>query len=207
MLMLTACALSKGKSSKTLGAEQQKATQQMQKAEMLKAKEDLSQERKDLQRIMQKKNEIKTAYRVVPQKKKLDYSPKIFSQAEKLSERDLYAELLNSYNRNDMIRFQSYQRSFMKRFKNSPLADDAIYLSGLLQLSGKQYGPALLDFNQVLNKYPYSNKTTAALYAKGVSLKRMNLNKEAKTVFSQVIKKYPGSPESLRAKAELGTVK
>ena len=155
---------------------------------------------------MQKKGELKVAYKAYPQTKKIDFSPKIFTQAEKMQERDLYAEILNSYNQNDSFRFQSYYRAFMKRFAKSPLADDAVYLSGLLSLSAKQYGPALMSFNQILSKYPYSNKTSSAMYAKGVSLKRMNLSMEAKQVFSQVIKKYPGSPESMRARVELGMV-
>jgi TolA-binding protein len=205
LAMLAACAHSGGKSSKTKAPGLRSEDQNQLR--LLKAHEEMAQDQLDRKRVLRKKNEAQVAYRANPQTKKMDFSPQIFSKAEKLQEKNLYTKLLNSYNQNDSFRFQSYYRSFMKRFGKSPLADDAVYLSGLLSLSAKEYGPALLSFNQILNKYPYSNKTTAAMYAKGVSLKRMNLSAEANQVFSQVIKKYPGSPESLRAKVELRIVK
>lgn len=142
-----------------------------------------------------------------PQNKKAKAPTKIFSQGDKLNERDLYAEILNSYNRNDEVRFQAYYRSFKKRFAKSPLADDATYLNGLAALGNKQYGRALVSFNEILTKYSFSNKTSAAMYAKGITLKRMNLKNESQVVFKNVVKKYSGSPEALRARVELGLVK
>lgn len=142
-----------------------------------------------------------------PQKKVAPIATKIFSEADKMNERDLYAAILNTYNRNDQVRFLAYYRSFKKRFAKSPLADEATYLNGLYALSEKQYGKALVSFNEILTKYSFSNKTTAAMYAKGITLKRMNLKNESQVVFRTVLKKYSGSPEALRARVELGLVK
>lgn len=201
--LLAACAVSPNKKAKSssLSAKDGKT------AETLRAKQESLQDRKDRNRILQKKNELNLAMRAVPQRKKIEFSPQVFTEANKLGERDLYAELLNSYNRNDVIRFQSYYRSFKSRFSKGALADDAIYLNGMFALSDKQYGDALLAFNEIINKYSFSNKATAATYAKGVVLKRMNLTDASEQVFKKVIKKYPGSPEALRARVELGQVK
>lgn len=201
--MLGACATSPGKKVKTSAM----AAQDRNLAELQKYREEERQDRKDRARVLNKKNEMNVAFKAVPQRKKLEFSPKLLAQADTMRDKDLYAELLNAYNANDILKFQSYYKSFSKRFLKSPLADDAIYLNGMFALTEKEYGKALIAFNQIQDKYPFSNKSTAAIYAKGVCLKRMNLKDESKEVFVKLIKKYPGSPEALRAKVELGQVK
>ncbi len=121
----------------------------------------------------------------------------------KMSEGDLYAELVRSYDMNNEIRFFSRYQAFMRKYAQGPLADDAMYLAGLFSLSNKNYGPSLKYFNLILKQYPSSNKTSSALFGKGVALKKMNLVEESKLVLAEVQKKFPGSPEALRADGEL----
>jgi TolA-binding protein len=169
--------------------------------------EEAKQDQKDRNRILYKKSQLegnersKTAAQVHPQNQRIELiNP---SQSIAKNDKELYAELVGSYDRNDEIAFFSRFQTFSAKYAKSPLADDAIYLAGLMSLSNKNYGPALRYFNQVLQKYPLSNKSASALFAKGVTLKKMNLNDESRKVFAKVGKVYPGSPEALRARNEM----
>jgi TolA-binding protein len=141
-----------------------------------------------------------------PQNKRIEMSaPNVDNKS--LSEKDLYAEVLGSYERNNMIAFASRFQAFQQRFAKSSLMDDAIHLAGLMALSNRDYGQALKHFNQVLKKYPLSNKASASMYAKGITLKKMNLTDESRQVFAKVRQAYPGGPEALRAETELKLLK
>lgn len=141
-----------------------------------------------------------------PQNKKIKLAP-ISAADLKLSERDMYAELLTAYDNNNQMAFSKYYRAFLKKFPKGVLADDAIYLSALLNLSNKNYGLALKEFNNVITKYPTSNKKVSSLFGKGIALKKMNLNEQAVKALAQVRKQFPGSPEAMRAQVELKMMK
>lgn len=207
--LFTACALN-SKGVKPAARKNEAVTKMPQVAELdkkLKAKEERQQDSKDMQRILAKKAKMdssEVAIRATPQVKKITVEPIQMPKATtKLSDRDLYAELLKAYDLNNEISFFSKYQAFMSNYSDSALADDAIYLAGLMSLANRNYGPSLKYFNAILNKYSMSNKASSALYAKAVALKKMNLTEEAGQSFFMVMKKYPGSPEAMRAEAEM----
>lgn len=122
---------------------------------------------------------------------------------KKLKEEDLYAEIITAYRNNNNLAMKSNSQTFLKRFKQSHFADNVIYLQGKMALQNKNYAEALRHFQKVTKGYPYGNKVVSAEFSKGVTYKQLNLVPEAKKVFKEVISKYPGSPESFRAEAEL----
>lgn len=121
----------------------------------------------------------------------------------KMDEKKLYSELMTKFDQNDELGFQSRYQAFKSSYPKSALMDDVVYTSGLLKLANKNYGQALVEFNTVLKRYPRSNRAVSSQFAKGVVLKRMNLNDQAMNSFQLVKKTYPGSPEALRAENEL----
>ncbi len=194
-----------------------KSPQVLEVEKKLKAREEAMQDQKDRNRVLQKKNQSGSSGIVFnsrpdskmnsakrkPAMKNVDVGPVVPAAEVKLSDRDLYAELLKMYDLNNEIAFFSRYQAFMRTYPQSALADDAAYLAGLMSLSNKNYGPSLKYFNLVIQKYPSSNKASSSLFAKGVALKKMNLMSESQQLFVQVQKKYPGSPEALRAEGEL----
>src|SRR5262245_18917662 len=128
-VMISACAHSSKK--KNPGPQGRSPASQLQTQ---RAQEEDLQDKKDKARVLRKKKESGVVYRAIPQKKGLQFSPKFIAQADQMNERDLYAELLDCYDRNDNLRFQSYYQSFQKRFAKSAMADDAMYLQGLFAL-------------------------------------------------------------------------
>lgn len=139
-----------------------------------------------------------------PQQKNVVVAPATGKSDDlKISDRELYSELVASYDRNDLFGFHSRLQMFQSRFAHSPLMEDALYLGGLMSVSEKNYGVALKNFNRILKEHPHGHKVAAALFAKGATLKKMNLPQQARQSWTQVERRFPGSPESLRAGAEL----
>jgi TolA-binding protein len=185
-----------------------------------KEREEALQDQKDRNQVLTKKAQLNPSpvaannskgnlgvqVQARPQNKRIEMISPVLDH-KTMSEKDLYAEVLGSYERNNEIAFASRFQAFQQRFAKSSLMDDAIHLAGLMALSNRAYGQALKHFNQVLKKYPLSNKASASMYAKGVTLKKMNLTDESRQVFAKVRQAYPGSPEALRAEAELKMLK
>lgn len=199
--MLVACAST---NSRTASAPVTKTARALEVERKLKEREESRQDQKDKQRILRKKAQLQDSSinaKVIPQNKKIELSGSTPGKSK--SDRELYAEMVGSYDRNNEIAFFSRLQAFMENHPQSPLADEALYLAGLMSLSNKNYGPALRYMNQIIKKYPTSNKVPAALFAKGIALKKMNLPDQSRQAFLKVRKSYPGSPESLRAETEL----
>lgn len=170
----------------------------------MKEREEALVDQRNRQRVLSKKAQIEKSsvrFRSVPQNKRIEMLNPVASTAR--NDKQLYAELVKSYDKNSEIAFFSRFQAFQAKYSKSPLADDATYLAGLMSLSNKNYGPALRYFNQVLKKYPTSNKASSSLFAKAVVLKKMNLKDQSRSTFIKVRKTYPGSPEALRSETEL----
>lgn len=122
-------------------------------------------------------------------------------------EREIYQQITVAYEQNDLDVFRSKYSRLQKDFANSIYLDDAEYMLGMMFAGRKDYGLALKTFNEALKKYPTSNRLRTLLLSKGTTLKRMNLNELALIQFEQVKKKFPGSPEALRADVELKLIR
>lgn len=121
----------------------------------------------------------------------------------KESDTKLYAEMVGAYEADDEIAFKSRLQSLLSRFPTSSYADNALYLAGKLAVNHSNYPEAIRFFGKVEKEYPQSDKVTAATFAKAMTYKKMNLGEYAKRALTEVRAKYPGSPESFRANAEL----
>lgn len=121
----------------------------------------------------------------------------------KESDMSLYAEMVSAYEADDEIGFKSRLQSLISRFPQSSYADNALYLAGRLAVNHSNYPEAIRYFSRVEKEYPQSDKVTAATFAKAMTYKKMNLGEFAKRTLTEVRNKYPGSPESFRANAEL----
>jgi TolA-binding protein len=125
----------------------------------------------------------------------------------KISDIQLYAQIVGAYDSRDEISFKSRMQSFMHRFPHSPYADNVLYLAGMMAVNNVNYPEAVRFFSRVEKEYPTSDKVTAATFAKGMTYKKMNLESFAKQILTQVKSKFPGSPESFRAEVELKMIK
>jgi TolA-binding protein len=121
----------------------------------------------------------------------------------KVTETDLYSQIISKYRQRDLDGLRARVRLMSNRFPRSAFMDDALYLQGLLYFSLKNYPAALQSYNLILKDYPLSGKAVSAYFAKGVLFRHMQLPEESRLALQTVKKRYPGSPESLRAQNEL----
>lgn len=121
----------------------------------------------------------------------------------KMSDVELYAEIVAAYQSQDEIGLKSRLQTFMSKHAKSPFADNVLYLAGRQALDNKNYAEALKFFGKVVNDYPNSNKVVSSQFAKAMAYKKMNLEPQARKVFREIMQKYPGSPESFRADSEM----
>jgi TolA-binding protein len=122
-------------------------------------------------------------------------------------EKLIYASLIKAYRKDDLRQTREQLDQLINYYPRSVYADNAFYLTGILQLKKGQLGESIQTFDRVIKEYPRGNKRASALYAKGIAYKKLRLVKPAREHLMKVIKSYPGSLESQRAKVELKLIR
>jgi TolA-binding protein len=83
------------------------------------------------------------------------------------------------------------------------VADNALYWAGrCYQLHG-QTRQAISKFYEIGTRYPKSEKAPAALWAQGNLFIAMGNSGDARLVLSEIIRKYPSSPQAGLARQKL----
>lgn len=134
----------------------------------------------------------------------LELTGKDFSRE---SDSSLYAQLVSAYEKNDEIAFKARLQNFNSRFSKSPLAGHVLFLAGRFAVDRNNYAEAIRYFSDVEKKHPRSSKVISAKFAKAMTYKKMNLPEISRSLLSQIVKRYPGSPESFRAQNEMRALK
>lgn len=92
---------------------------------------------------------------------------------------------------------------FIQRYPNSPLAGNAQYWLGECYYAQRHFSQAILEFERVYNQYPSSDKVPAALLKIGYSNLELEKPATARSIFRQIVRSYPKSPEAAKAYARL----
>lgn len=118
-------------------------------------------------------------------------------------ERLVYSQLVQAFQKRDLEKLTKQKKLLESNYPASVHLGLAYFLIGALDYQQDHLGEALMAFDKVVNSYPLSSKRSAALYAMGMTYKKLNLPKQASSVFHRVIDLYPGSPDSQRAWLEI----
>lgn len=118
-------------------------------------------------------------------------------------EKAIYLRLVEAYRRGHIEDTYKFKNLMLKHYPQSVHADNAIYLTGLLDFQRGRMAEAVANFGDVIKKFPKSNKRPAALYAKSQAYSKLNLPELSKKILEQIKTEYPGSPESQRAVIDL----
>ncbi len=194
-----------------------------QKAQQKKTRMENEQEARDRKMVLTRQSQLggpsypqalpQTSAKLTPslaqRGKVLEVNPDsvIARNYEKMPEGQLYAEIMDRYQAHDLWGFELRSKAYLGKFAKSDRRDEIIYLKGMMDLGERNYGGALAQFNRVLRDHPNGKKAPSAMFAKGMTYRKMNLAREAKLALREVLQRYPGSPESMRAKAELKIIK
>lgn len=118
-------------------------------------------------------------------------------------EKAIYLRFLDSYRKGQIVEAYRFKDLLLKNYPQSIHADNAVYLTGMLDMQRGRFAEAIKNFGAVQTLYPAGNKVPAALYAKSMTYNKLNMNQLSLQILEEVIKKYPGSPESQRAWMDL----
>lgn len=103
----------------------------------------------------------------------------------------------------DMAQGREAFGSFMKTYPQHALAVNAMYWIGETYYGEKKYENAILQFQDVIQKYGDHPKVASALFKQGLSFHALGDVKEAKVILQRLVKSFPLSEEAARAKEKL----
>lgn len=96
---------------------------------------------------------------------------------------------------------------FVKLRPQSDLVPNALYWIGETYYSEKNFESAILQFQDVLEKYPTHPKASAALYKQALAFQALNEPKKTKALLQKLTEAYPKSEEAKKAKVQLDKMK
>ncbi len=107
----------------------------------------------------------------------------------------------------EMARGRELMQDFLKKYPQDPLGVNAMYWIGETYYGEKKYENAILQFQDVIQKYGDHPKVASALYKQGLSFQALGDTKNAKVILKRVVDTFPLSEEAKRAKERLATIK
>ena len=130
------------------------------------------------------------------------------TSAEKpLSEDEIYQSAKRAFDQGDFEAARRGFQEFLKRYPNSKNADNAQFWIGEIYYSEKWYEKAILEYQNVIEKYPTGNKVPAALLKQGLAFANIGDKPNAKLILEELRRKYPDSHEAKIAAEQLKTLK
>ncbi|MGE0518028.1 MAG: tol-pal system protein YbgF [Candidatus Binatia bacterium] len=94
-------------------------------------------------------------------------------------------------------------RDFLRANPKSPLAGNAQYWIGEGYFAQGDYNRAVIELNEVLVKYPQSDRIPAVLLALASAFQKQGDNLDAKLVLQKLISEHPKSEEAQLARQQL----
>ncbi len=97
--------------------------------------------------------------------------------------------------------------SFLKEYPDTPLSDNAQFWIGEISFKKHQYEAAILAYEEVIRKYPDSNKLPDAILKQGLAFLELGDRIDARIILENLVKKYPNTEQAKIAKGKLKTLK
>ena len=91
-------------------------------------------------------------------------------------------------------------KQYLRDFPEGALANNAQFWIGESYYSEKEYEKAIVEYDDVIKKYPAGGKVPAALLKQGMAFRRIKDYKTGNAILKKLIKRYPRSEEAKKAK-------
>lgn len=106
-------------------------------------------------------------------------------------------------NKGDVSKGRTILEEFVKARPQSELLPNAYYWIGEAYYSEKNFENAIVQFQDVIEKYPTHPKASAALYKQALSFDALGEEKKSTTLLKKLIELYPTSDEAKKAKERI----
>ena len=94
-------------------------------------------------------------------------------------------------------------REFLRKSPKADLADDAQYWIGEAYFASKDFNRAILEFNEVLLRYPKGDKVPAALLRQASAFAELGDKVDARLVLQKLVSEHGDSPEAEKGRQKL----
>lgn len=94
-------------------------------------------------------------------------------------------------------------REFLRKSPKSDLADDAQYWIGEAYYASRDYNRAILEFNEVLLRYPKGDKVPAALLRQALAFAELGDKVDARLVLQKLVSEHGDSAEAEKGRQKL----
>ena len=125
---------------------------------------------------------------------------------QKKDSRDVYEDAFQLLREGNFVRAATEFSNLLRSYPESPLASNAQYWLAECYYGQRRFQEAIDEFERVFLLYPTSNKVPASLLKIGYSHLERQDGATAWSVFQQLIRTYPQSPEALKAQSRLPEV-
>ncbi|MGH7412565.1 MAG: tol-pal system protein YbgF, partial [Candidatus Methylomirabilis sp.] len=120
---------------------------------------------------------------------------------------ELYKNALNEYTRGKYDRAIDGFRTYIILYPDTSLLPNAQYWLAESFYRQKNYGLAIKQFELYLTEYPDHPKVAGALLKQGFAYLELGSTSQGRTALTNLIKRFPKSPEARSAKQRLSKVK
>ena len=119
----------------------------------------------------------------------------------------LYDKAYDLYKQGEFEKARSYWAEFTDTFKGHAYVASAVFWQGQCYYKLKDYARAAILYEDVIDKYTKSSKYKSALLMAAYSWEKLGKPELAKMRLTEVIKKFPKSPQATQAKRQLEKMK
>lgn len=106
-------------------------------------------------------------------------------------------------NKGDAARGRTILEEFVKARPQSELLPNALYWIGEAYYSEKRFENAIVQFQDVIEKYPAHPKAAAALYKQALAFESLGEPKKSAALLRKLVETYPLADEAKRARERL----
>ncbi len=119
------------------------------------------------------------------------------------TERSMYEQALNAFHKKNYSDSERTFKAFLKKYPDSPLADNALFWLGEIYFLRGDYLKAIEYYQKVLDIYPKGNKVPIAMFRQGKAWEKLGDTTAARILYEKVINKFPNSAEARLARKAL----
>jgi tol-pal system protein YbgF len=129
------------------------------------------------------------------------------AKAAAVTPESLYQSGIDAFKSGDMKKSRDILTKFIAQYPKDDLVANAHFWIGETYYNDKNMEQAILEYQEVIKKFPDNGKAPAALLKQGMAFQDLGDNKSARFIFKKLVDNYPKSEEAGKAKKLLKGLK